>query len=428
MNEHKVWKVNRLYYHAKKLLEKPTEEKKIEAIDMTNELLLELEEQVKSGDIILININGKMRTGKSTLALKLGTIIFETLKKYHLQPKNAQFGIYNIARDQIELSIKQRDPELTNTVIVTDEFADLEDGGINSTVEKALLQQFSNVQAGRYIHGIFCSPTEFIDNNADIHIEVVSIDKPTCTTHARLYYRMFNAGIPVIQLLGHINICVEDIITNWETNIRPQFQANKLNDTQLLNAAKNDWYVEYVLRKYKKMELITRHGIFHWRELLYAELKLKVIKEQEQEIPITLAADKNSVRSSVQYIAREMKLPMSLLGEERETSSIMPTIQNILTIYKTNQQSIKNEYKYKKALDPKSKITYTKIEFEHEATRLGKTIALLQKKVKQDKERLQHLIAIRKEYDAYLTTDDTETNTPTMERTTITTNTAPTHG
>lgn len=401
-NNKKIWDVNRLYYHAKKLLEKPTEEKLIEKEDMTEELLLELEQQIKKGDIILININGKMRTGKSTLALALGKWIFDMLKKYGHQPKTAEFGIFNIARDQIELSIKQRDPKLANTVIVTDEFADLEEGGINSTVERALLSQFSNVQAGRYIHGIFCSPKEIIDHNADIQIEVISIDKETYTTHARLYYRMFNAGQEIVQLLGHINICVKDIIENWEVNIKPNFHANNITDKKLQEEAKKDWYVEYVLRKYKKMELITKHGIFHWRELLYAELRLKAIEEQEKEIPITLSADKDSARSTIQHIAREMKLPMSILGEEREAGSIMPTIKNILKIRKYQKESVKIEYKYKKALNPDSRITFTKVEHDIEITRIGEVIKLLQNKVEEDKNRLKELIQIRNEYDNYL--------------------------
>ena len=127
---------------------------KIEEKDLTNIFWEELEMMIKQGEIIIVNINAKMRLGKSVLAFAIANKIHDLLKKYEQQPKNAQFGIKHLARDQQEFAKLMRDPNLKNTVIVTDESNAMETTGENTSVETKLAQMVSDVQAARYVHRV----------------------------------------------------------------------------------------------------------------------------------------------------------------------------------------------------------------------------------------------------------------------------------
>ena len=226
----KQFRENTLYYYANKFNKGIITNEEIDKIDMTEIFLAELEERVKLGEIIIININAMMRKGKSTLAIKLGKIIYELLKKYGYRKKTEQFTIKNIARDHQEHSKMMRNPETAYTVIVTDEENELENTGENVTAEKALNEVFSSVQAARLVHRVCCSPKDTTDPNADILLSITATDPPTMTTHAKLYYKYYEGGREQIQYIGYIRISVADIISNWEKNVKKRYY--KLKPTQ----------------------------------------------------------------------------------------------------------------------------------------------------------------------------------------------------
>ena len=160
-------------------------------------------------------------------AIALGKYIHDLMKEKGIINKEKKFEMKNIARDQQEFSMKMRDDKLQNDIIVTDEFNDLETGGLNASAEGQLSDTYSNVQAARYVHRITCSPKELPDKNASILLEVASMDRKTKMTHNKLFYRYFYCGMTQTQLLGYVNIYVGDMIKEWDKIVDIFFKVNK---------------------------------------------------------------------------------------------------------------------------------------------------------------------------------------------------------
>ena len=107
-----------------------------------------------------------MRKGKSTLAIAIAYWIFLKLQELGLIPKKERFTCKYIARDQSEFGEMIKDSvNIYDTVRVIDEFNEMEETGENSTIERALRNTFSDVQAMRHIHRISCSPKDNPDKN-----------------------------------------------------------------------------------------------------------------------------------------------------------------------------------------------------------------------------------------------------------------------
>ena len=180
--DNRKYETNRFYYYANIYRQKSTSDEELQGIDMTDEFWNEIEEEIKADELVDININAKVRIGKSTVGIHIGKKVFYLLLK-HAKRKEGSFGINNIARDEQEYSKMMRDPKTGFTVIVTDEINALDSTGENTTVEQALNSNWSNVQAGRYVHRICCSPKGVTDENADIFLEVIAVDKVNKITH-----------------------------------------------------------------------------------------------------------------------------------------------------------------------------------------------------------------------------------------------------
>jgi hypothetical protein len=291
---------------------------------------------IKDGEIIIININAKMRLGKSTLAMGIGEYIFGLLQKYKKQPKSAKFTLQNIARDDQEFSKRMRDVTLQNTVMVTDESNELEQTGENVTVEQALKKVFSDVQAGRYVHRVCCSPKEMVDENADILLSVIAIDRKACITRSKLYYRFYEGGQQHTQLLGYVDIPVGHIIKEWlpikDIFLKPH--KTEEEKQRIKDAQKHNYYVEYMIKKYEKMELITKEGIFKPRILDYAHIILAVVKELVPLTRLTNIINANIIRNYIKIHFRRAKIPTSIVGEELATREV----QGLLDVYKAYWQ------------------------------------------------------------------------------------------
>jgi len=250
------YKINTFRRLANTYIEENTEDVDIKTINRTKLFYKELKAYIKHDEIIDIQILGLPTTGKSTVAFVIGHKIHTMLKKHKkLNKNNWQFNLrQNIVRDQREAMEKYKNKNVNHTVLCVDEFDELEEGGENVTAIKAFMNKFTNVDAQRYIHRIGCAITEIIDKNADIIIEIQQADKQKQTTMGYLYYRLFRGGIEYRKLLGHLNINVSETL-------------------------QKTWYQEYRRRKFLKMDLITKHGIFRPRHLHYAPIKLKTIQE-----------------------------------------------------------------------------------------------------------------------------------------------------
>lgn len=350
-NTNKPFETNTLYHYANEYRKNITDENEIEKIDMTAILEAEEEEMIKRGEIIIENVNAKMRLGKSTLADARALRIFELLKKYKKQPKNAVFGMKNIARDDQEFSKMMRDPKLGNTVIVTDESNELEQTGENVTVENALKRVFSDVQAGRYVHRVCCSPKETIDPNADILLSVIAVDHVKKVTRAKLYYRFYEGGQEFIQLLGFVDTYVGHIIGNWLKIKELFFKFDKTEQEKALieRYRQEDWYVEYMIKKYEKMRLITDEGIFKPRILDYAEVILRVVKRLKPLTKMTSAINIRIVRNFIKMEFRKDKIPTSIVGISLATDETQGVLDLWISYWKMRTQMLQSEHRIEAA-------------------------------------------------------------------------------
>lgn len=322
--------VNTFYKYALEYIEKAVPDEEIRKIDMTELFWKEIEKEIESEELVSININAKVRMSKSTTALRIGQEIYGMIaKKYGRDDK---FGMKNIARDQQEYSKIMRDPNTCFTLIVTDEMNDLELTGENVSIERAMNNVFSDVHAGRYVHRICCSPKEVGDNNADVFLEIVAVDKKRKITHANLFYKLYKGGGEIVQLIGHIEIYVGDLIKEWE-KIKTIFlkkERTAEEQRKIDNAMKRDFYVEYMVKKYEKMEMITKEGILRPRELEYAGVVLKVVEELRSLAKLGVL-NKETIQSYVKKCCREEKVPTSIIGEELMSRRAI----GILSLWKT---------------------------------------------------------------------------------------------
>ena len=332
-----IYKVNSFYKLAERYVSEITSEAldNIKEIDMTQLFYQELNYMVKHGEIIKLNINGKMRLGKSTVAMSIGNDVFNMIVKNKQKPKGSKFGMRNIARDQQEYSKKMRDPELSFTVIVVDEDNELEKTGENSTTEGALGKVQSDIQAGRYVHDIKVSPKGLNDDNADLILDVISRDKEHMINHCLLYYRFQQGLREHTQLMGYVDVYVGNVIHNWINNVMPIHKKQMLKQSTekenkwLEDQRKNDWYVEYYLKKMEKMDLMNKEGIFRPRMLDNAEVYLKIINELKPLTKLSGVVNDKLIRSYIKMEFRKKKIPLSIVGEVNSTQDV----SSILNLY-----------------------------------------------------------------------------------------------
>lgn len=388
------FKTNILYYYASQYVNKPVSTLELEKIDMTNEFWKELIAELKSGEIITININAKPRLGKTTVAFAIASIIKQEMINLKITTNKEPFGMKNIARDQQEYSKMMRNPETKNTVIVTDESNALENTGENISAEEALNKVFSDVQAGRYVHRVCCSPKEIIDPNADILLEVISQDKERRITHCKLYYRFNQGGIEIKQLLGYVNVYVGDIISNWEDNVKKIFYKENKSEKDIKfieNSAKKDWYVYYITKKYEKMELITEEGIMRPRELDYAEVILEVKNKLKNLAKIGMV-NREIISNYVENTFRKYKMPLTIIGMKLSTDRVM----GVLSIYKSYYKMVKDLETINKVYNTLGKPEKEMMEIK--ITEIKEIIQDLLEAIKIQEVELEKYVKINKKY------------------------------
>lgn len=384
------FKVNSFWHLANEFNRNLTEEEEISKIDQTGLFWDEINTMIETGELVIININGKVRLGKSTAGIYIGQQIFKILQK-NGHRIGETFSMNNIARDQQEKSKLMRDPTTQFTVLVTDESNELEKGGENASAESALNKVFSDVQAGRYVHQVACSPKELVDPNADILLEVVGCDKTSRTTHMNLYYRLFKGGQEYIQLLGYVNVCVHDLISIWEDKLKKVFlQTSKTRKEQTFVDywIKKDFFCYYMIKKYEKMELITKHGINRPRMLDYAEVIIETVQRLQKLCKLNSVINHDIVRNYIKMGFRKAKIPTSIVGEELATREAMGILKLHLSYHRVMKElkGIK-----KKVKDPKFSRILPELEEElilrnDMLSELGDAIHIQEEELKRYKE------------------------------------------
>lgn len=336
-----IFKINSLRKLAEKYAGEVRANEEIFKEDITGLLEEEIRYQVKNGEIVITEIKGKPRTGKSTVGIAIAKDwIDDELKKCKKKEKGIEFGMKNIARDEQEYSEKMSEGDLMNDVILTDEQNELEKGGENATTEQQLKSVFSDVQAGRYIHRVSVSPEQVIDYNSDIWIETVGIDSKLMITHCRVYYRINNAQTRFWQPIGYANIYVGKLIKNWEENIKDMFlktRKTKGDMKKIESWGKKDFYCLYMIKKYQKMELITKYNILRPRDLPFAKVIIEVIQSLKN-MTRYMTVDVDLVKNYVEMGIRKHKLRASIIGKKLVTDRANGVIKVYRAWHKMEKQ------------------------------------------------------------------------------------------
>ena len=329
------WKGNILQMYAETMVRHPTIEEETAKINMSDLYFKEVEREVSNGEIFKMQINAKPRMSKSTEGIAISVWILELLKKYYPDKvKGKIFGMRNVARDDQELAKMMRNPDLMFDVIMIDESNALEETGENATTEMAQKEVFSDVQAGRYVHNIYVCPEKVMDKNVDIKLIVRNREEGFI--HNYLYYKL-----PIYGwiFLGYVDIDVRKLIYNWERKVKKRFysylkEKDEAGRKFIEYWTKRDFYIEYQVKKYEKMELMNREGILRPRELDYAHIVLEVIEKTKGLVELMpLQQIKLPVRSYVEMEFHKQKIPFSMLGIEGTMNRVM----GCLTLYYTKR-------------------------------------------------------------------------------------------
>ena len=157
-----------------------------------------------------------------------------------------------------------------------------------------------------------------MDPNSDILLEVINVNRKSMATHCHLYYKFLKGGEETIQLIGHVNFDVKDLVNNWEKKVKRHFlkpERNRYDNKVIEEERKKDFYVEYIIKKYEKMELITKEGIMRPRLLDFADV---IIEIEEKLRPLTKYPEilqRSTIANYVKMYCRKLKIPTSMFGE-----------------------------------------------------------------------------------------------------------------
>lgn len=283
------------------------EEKEILKEDFTQKFYDEVINIYNFKELINIAVIGKVARGKSTVAIALCYWI-----RHNLLMK--KMNVRHILDDQISYQRTIKDIKLNNECHVIDEDNRLSRTGVNSTMETTQLQSFSEIQAQRFLHRIYCSPSNIEDVETPIILEVISADKVQMFTRCKLYYRMNTPIGTITQVLGYVDIDVLEVI-------------------------KQEFYEQYRKMKFKKMDLMNAHGINDRRTMDFAEIILNAYNEWKEVAKYKRITE--SVINSIIKVEQVKKgFNLSLLAKDELKQDIYVLLS---LVYSINTESTKKD-------------------------------------------------------------------------------------
>lgn len=394
-------KVSRLYKQADEIRKNVTDENEIDKIDCTTDFWFEIKDRIKNGKRVSIAIIGETRLGKSTVGIHIAKECHEIRNKLKLG-NNKPFTCFNICRTPDEFMERVKQPEVEQTSMVIDEYDASDDTGVNISIDRAIFNNISSIQAARYIDMITIAPTEVYDPNAAMLLTVIERDKPTRTVHCKLGYKIIDNNYNDFVPIGYVRLYVGELINNWLKieSIFLKHKKTKKEKQHIINQAKKDFLIEYNIRKHEKFELMTKEKIYRPRELKYAQPIMNVVDELRIFAKDSRLLNRSIIRNFIELQCEKAGVPTSVLGDEifiRKAEGILDTwkayflaIKKIKTIKNNMKKAETNPIKYnypelKKEL--KEKETYT---------------ILLENLAQVQTNRLQHHIDLEKKYKSIL--------------------------
>jgi len=339
-----------------------------------------LKDKIEHGELINIGVRGEVRTGKSTVAIKIAWELNKFLEKVGKNQDISTKMYKYIFSDQTEF-LRFINSEIFNVAITIDEFNRMASTGLNATTEEALFDYYSDVFAGKYIHRISCSPDVITDKNANIILDTIGKDEKKGIVRCKLMYRDIVSKSSII--LGYVDIYVGDLIETWEKETKPIFfkRPHELKDKKDINELRNsDFYSRYQIKKYDRMDLLEKHGVRDIREPEYASIILDTLKELQDLAKIGKISHE-IILTTVDEIRRRNKRIYSILA----LNEISTKARAILSVYSEINKLAKK--KYGKGMSP------------DEVTIIERTINQLQDMVEK---RIVEQQELRKLYQQYI--------------------------
>jgi hypothetical protein len=313
--------------------------------DLTNDFLESLKFRIKHGQLITITIRGETALGKSTLALYFKKFINDLLIKAKKreckdEKERDKLEYYTILSDQIE-AVRFFMKDERNICILIDEYSTMSQSGENATTEQGLYLTYSDIFAQRFCHRIQCTPRagSVFDTTSTYILDVQATDKKKGTTLAILYYNdpTSSRGIPFP--LGYLRIDVNDLIKKWR---EVEFISRKKNKTSneeklIKEKGKDDFYIRYMSKKFKRMDLMDEKGVRDIRELERSKIILEVYNRCKKGVN---GIDKELYRGALKiqltnYLREQKILTYSMIGK----ASTIEDIDNMLSILHSIQKT-----------------------------------------------------------------------------------------
>lgn len=332
--------IDKLKYLANIAREKIVPEEEAINNNLTETFYETIEGKTENGELINITFRGEVRTGKSLAGISVMEHINQHLKKIGLllkasqersikgkdKPVESYNPYYHIFSDQIEFLRFITSGE-ENVCIIIDEWSKLGGTGINASTEEALYETYSDIFAGKYIHRINCSPRTIGDPNSNIILEVMGKDTEKKITRCKLVYRF--VGEAEMITLGYVDINVAETI-------------------------EAEFYQSYKEKKFKRMELLDKHGVRDIRELEFAEIVIETYKKLQSYANVEKV--KNELIMAMVGDVRRQKSRIYSIVAENEIMTRTKGLLDMKTTISHMNKKLKSKSIEKIPLDEKEEI------------------------------------------------------------------------
>lgn len=281
-------KIDRIKYIYQKSKEQLLTESDAMQINLTHVFWESIFNRIDYGEFVNIAIRGEVRTGKSTVECKIVKEVNLHIKEIGLNKMAMELLPNLIFSDQTEF-LRFINSEHRNIMIGIDEFNRMAKTGFNATTEEALFDYYSDVFAGNYIHRCSASTNIVMDKNATFILDVIGKDDDKQITRCKLTYRDIVTNHSMA--IGFVDISIGDITDVWRNKGIKQIVEiqgiKSLEDQKKVDFwRENDFYVRYQVKKYKRLDLLKKHGVRDLREPEYARCVLDTLAELEEEAKI----------------------------------------------------------------------------------------------------------------------------------------------
>lgn len=208
-------------------------------------------------------------------------------------------------------------------------------------------------------------------------------------------YKLQSGEMEYWQLLGFVDVKLGDLLENWVgKGLKDKyFNPEKTKeDTEFIKKyQKQDVYVNYMIKKFEKMNLLTEEKIYRERELDYAEVIIKVVDEL---LPLTKLnfITRDIVESYCKMYARRYDVPQSIVGARLMSEKVYSILKYWETYWKLNKKLA--------GLDKKrAKGQVSDEVYKLKSEEIMEMRDTLVRSVTQLREEYEHMLEVKKKYE-----------------------------